>query len=136
MKNLDIEISEKVAEEASKQMNQLKKQIESNKDVKLSILQDVIQDIREQRKFLKSICALLIILLFIIISGSFMLGMYNQKLLKDCTIQNAEKIFEFVSNTDFNFNAEMNTDNDSKNNGNKILSVSRNKNVKNNKKDK
>lgn len=122
MKNLDIEISEKVAEEASKQMNQLKKEIESNKDVKLSILQDAIQDIREQRKFLKSICALLIILLFIIISGSFMLGMFNQKLLKDCTIQNAEKIFEFVSNTDFNFNAEMNTNNDSENNGNMTIS--------------
>lgn len=122
MKNLDIEISEKVAEEASKQMNQLKKEIESNKDVKLSILQDAIQDIREQRKFLKSICALLIILLLIIISGSFMLGMYNQKLLKDCTIQNAEKIFEFVSNTDFNFNAEMNTNNDSENNGNMTIS--------------
>lgn len=122
MKNLDIEISEKVAEEASKQMNQLKKEIESNKDVKLSILQDAIQDIREQRKFLKSMCALLIILLFIIISGSFMLGMFNQKLLKDCTIQNAEKIFEFVSNTDFNFNAEMNTNNDSENNGNMTIS--------------
>ena len=122
MKNFDIEISEKVAEEAGKQMNQLKKEIESNKDIKLSILQDAIQDIREQRKFLKSICALLIILLFIIISGSFMLGMYNQKLLKDCTIQNAEKIFEFVSNTDFNFNAEMNTDNDSENNGNMTIS--------------
>lgn len=122
MKNLDIEISEKVAEKAGKQMNQLKKEIESNKDVKLSILQDAIQDIREQRKFLKSICALLIILLFIIVSGSFMLGMYNQKLLKDCTIQNAEKIFEFVSNTDFNFNAEMNTNNDSENNGNMTIS--------------
>lgn len=122
MKNLDIEISEKVAEEAGKQMNQLKKEIESNKDIKLSILQDAIQDIREQRKFLKSICASLIILLFIIISGSFMLGMYNQKLLKDCTIQNAEKIFEFVSNTDFNFNAEMNTNNDSENNGNMTIS--------------
>ena len=66
MKNFDIEISEKVAEEAGKQMNQLKKEIESNKDIKLSILQDAIQDIREQRKFLKSICTLLIILLFII----------------------------------------------------------------------
>ena len=122
MKNFDIEISEKVAEEAGKQMNQLKKEIESNKDVKLSILQDAIQDIREQRKFLKFICSLLIILLFIIVSGSFMLGMYNQKLLKDCTIQNAEKIFEFVSNTDFNFNAEMNTNNDSENNGNMTIS--------------
>ena len=122
MNDIDIKISEKVAEEAGKQMNQLKKEIESNKDVKLSILQDAIQAIREQRKFLKSICSLLIILLFIIVLGSFMLGMYNQKLLKDCTIQNTEKIFEFVSNTDFNFNAEMNTDNDSENNGNMTIS--------------
>ena len=51
-----------------------------------------------------------------------MLGMYNQKLLKDCMIQNAEKIFEFVSNTDFNFNAEMNTNNYSENNGNMTIS--------------
>ena len=113
MKNFDIEISEKVAEEAGKQMNQLKKQIESNKDVKLSILQDAIQDIREQRKFLKSICTLLIILLFIAISGSFMLGMFNQKLLKDCTIQNTKKIFDFISNTDFNSSVEMTNDNNS-----------------------
>ena len=118
MKNFDIEISEKVAEEAGKQMNQLKKEIESNKDIKLSILQDAIQDIREQRKFLKSICTLLIILLFIIVSGSFMLGIYNQKLLKDCTIQNAEKIFDFISTTDFNSSVEMATDNNSENNGN------------------
>lgn len=121
MNDIDIKISEKVAEEAGKQMNKLKKEIESNKDIKVSILQDVIQDIREQRKFLKSICTLLIILLFAIVSGSFMLGMYNQKLLKDCTIQNAEKISKTVS---------VRTD------GNKILSVSRSKNVKNNKKDK
>ena len=121
MKNFDIEISEKVAEEAGKQMNQLKKEIESNKDIKLSILQDAIQDIREQRKFLKSICTLLIILLFIIVSGSFMLGIYNQKLLKDCTIQNAEKIFDFISTTDFNSSVEMATDNNSENNGNLSL---------------
>lgn len=110
---IDIEISEKIAEEAGKQITQFKKEIEKNKDVKLSILQDTIQDIREQRKFLKSICALLIILLFIIISGSFMLGMFNQKLLKDCTIQNTEKIFDFISNTDFNSSVEMTNDNNS-----------------------
>ena len=33
-----------------------------------------------------------------------------------------QKIFEFVSNTDFNFNAEMNTNNDSENNGNMTIS--------------
>ena len=122
MKNLDIEISEKVAEEAGKQMNQLKKEIEGNKNAHISLLEDILSDVKEQRKFLKSISVSLFILLFIVIAGSFMIGMYNQKLLKDCTIQNTEKIFEFVSNTDFNFNAEMNTNNDSENNGNMTIS--------------
>lgn len=122
MKNLDIEISEKVAEEAGKRMNQLKKEIEGNKNAHISLLEDILSDVKEQRKFLKSISVSLFILLFIVIAGSFMLGMFNQKLLKDCTIQNTEKIFEFVSNTDFNFNAEMNTDNDSENNGNMTIS--------------
>jgi hypothetical protein len=118
MKNLDIEISEKVAEEAGKRMNQLKKEIEGNKNAHISLLEDILSDVKEQRKFLKSISVSLFILLFIVVAGSFMLGMFNQKLLKDCTIQNTEKIFEFISNTDFNSSVEMTTDNNSENNGN------------------
>lgn len=118
MKNLDIEISEKVAEEAGKQMNQLKKEIEGNKNAHISLLEDILSDVKEQRKFLKSISVSLFILLFIVVAGSFMLGMFNQKLLKDCTIQNTEKIFEFISNTDFNSSVEMTTDNNSENNDN------------------
>lgn len=118
MKTLDIEISEKVAEEASKQMNILKKEIEQDKNAHISLLEDILSDVKEQRKFLKSISISLFILLFIVIAGSFGLSLYNQKLLKDCSVENAEKIFDFISATDFNFNAEMKTDNNSENNGN------------------
>ena len=122
MNDIDIKISEKVAEEAGKQMQQLKREIESNKTAHISLLEDILSDVKEQRKFLKFISISLFILLLVVIIGSFGLSLVNQKLLKDCTIQNTEKIFEFVSNTDFNFNAEMNTNNDSENNGNMTIS--------------
>ena len=122
MKELDIEISERVAEEAGKQMQQLRKEIESDKNAHISLLEDILSDVKEQRKFPKFISISLFILLFIVTIGSFALGVYNQKLLKDCTIQTTEKIFEFISTTDFNFNAEMNTDNNSEINGNMTIS--------------
>lgn len=118
MKNIDIEISERVAEEAGKQMQQLKKEIESDKNAHISLLEDILSDVKEQRKFLKYISISLFILLFIVIAGSFTLSLYNQKLLKDCTVQNTEKMLDFISTTDFNSNVEMNTDNNSENNGN------------------
>ncbi len=118
MKNLDIEISEKVAEEAGKQILQLKKEIEQDKNAHISLLEDILSDAKEQRKILKSICISLFIILFMVIIGSFGLSLYNQKILKDCTVENTEKIFEFISTTDFNSSVEMITDNDSENNGN------------------
>lgn len=113
MKNLDIEISEKVAEEAGKQMNQLKKEIEGNKNAHISLLEDILSDVKEQRKFLKSISVSLFVLLFIVIAGSFGLSVYNQKLLKDSSTENSQKIFDFISTTDFNSSVEMTTDNNS-----------------------
>lgn len=114
MKNLDIEISEKIAEEAGKQMNQLKKEIEGNKNAHISLLEDILSDVKEQRKFLKSISVSLFVLLFIVIAGSFGLSIYNQKLLKDSSTENAQKIFDFISTTDFNSSVEM-TNNDNSN---------------------
>lgn len=118
MDDIDIEISEKVAEEAGKQINLLRKEIEQDKNAHISLLEDILSDIKEQRKFLKSIAISLFILLFMVIVGSFGLSLYNQKLLKECSIENAEKIFDFISTTDFNSNVEMITDNNSENNGN------------------
>lgn len=118
MDNIDIEISEKVAEEAGKQMQQLKREIESNKTAHISLLEDILSDVKEQRKFLKFISISLFILLLVVIIGSFGLSLVNQKFLKDCTVQNTEKMLDFISTTDFNSNAEMITDNNSENNGN------------------
>ena len=118
MNNIDIEISEKVAEEAGKQMQQLKREIESNKTAHISLLEDILSDVNEQRKFLKFISISLFILLLVVIIGSFGLSLVNQKFLKDCTVQNTEKMLDFISNTDFNSNVEMITDNNSENNGN------------------
>ena len=117
MNNLDIEISEKVAEEAGKQMQQLKREIESNKTAHISLLEDILSDVKEQRKFLKFISISLFILLLVVIIGSFGLSLVNQKFLKDCTVQNTKKMLDFISNTDFNSNIEMITDNNSENNG-------------------
>ena len=113
MNDIDIKISEKVAEEAGKQMNLLKKEIESDKNAHISLLEDILSDVKEQRKFLKSISIALFILLFIVITGSFGLSLINQKFLKDCNIKTTEKIFDFISNTDFNSSVEMSTDNNS-----------------------
>lgn len=118
MNNIDIEISEKVAEEAGKQMQQLKREIESNKTAHISLLEDILSDVKEQRKFLKFISISLFILLLVVIIGSFGLSLVNQKFLKDCTVQNTEKMLDFISNTDFNSNVEMIADNNSENNGN------------------
>ena len=118
MNNIDIEISEKVAEEAGKQMQQLKREIESNKTAHISLLEDILSDVKEQRKFLKLISISLFILLLVVIIGSFGLSLVNQKFLKDCTVQNTEKMLDFISTTDFNSNVEMITDNNSENNGN------------------
>lgn len=114
MSNVDIEISKKVAEEASRQMTDLKKQIESDKNAHISLLEDILSDVKEQRKFLKFISISLFVTLFVVIIGSFGLSLYNQKLLKDCTIDNTEKIFDFISNTEFTSSVEMKTDNNSK----------------------
>lgn len=114
MNNVDIEISKKVAEEASRQMTDLKKQIESDKNAHISLLEDILSDVKEQRKFLRFISISLFITLFVVIVGSFGLSLYNQKLLKDCTIDNTEKIFDFISNTEFTSSVEMKTDNNSK----------------------
>lgn len=113
MKDIDIEISKKVAEEASRQMNDLKKEMDTNKNAHISLLEDILSDVKEQRCFLKSISISLFILLFIVIVGSFGLSLYNQKLLADASAQNAEKIFDFISTTDFNSSVEMTTDGDS-----------------------
>ena len=91
MKKLDIEISEKIAEEAGKQINQLKKEIESDKNAHISLLEDILTDVKEQRKFLKSVLVSLIKIIFLLVIFSFGLSLYNQKLLKDSSEEITQK---------------------------------------------
>lgn len=98
--SIDIEISEKVAEEAGKQITQFKKEIEKNKDLKLSILQDVLYDVRDQRKFLKKLCVILCLFVFLAISGIVITSIANQKILSDVSYRNMEKIINFLEKAD------------------------------------
>ena len=118
MKEIDIQISEKVAEEASKQINSIKKELENDKTAHIQLLSDTIKDCHNERKFIKNIAVILCGLVFISVIGSFILGMYNQRLLKEMSKNNTEKMLEFLSDYSFNTDANINVDNESNNMGN------------------
>lgn len=118
MKNLDIQISEKIAEEASKQINEIKKELDDDKNAHIQLLSDTIKDCHNERKFIKNIAIILCVLIFMSVIGSFILGMYNQKLLKEMSNNNTEKMLEFLSNYNFCTDANINVDNESNNVGN------------------
>lgn len=118
MKNLDIQISEKIAEEATKQINEIKKELDSNKNAHIQLLSDTIKDCHNERRFIKNIAIILCVLISMSVIGSFILGMYNQRLLKEMSNNNTEKMLEFLSNYNFSTDADINVDNESNNLGN------------------
>ena len=118
MKEIDIQISEKVAEEASKQINSIKKELENDKTAHIQLLSDTIKDCHNERKFIKNITIILCGLVFISVIGSFILGMYNQRLLKEMSKNNTEKMLEFLSDYNFSTDAKIQVDNESNNLGN------------------
>lgn len=110
MDNLDIEISKKIAEESSKQMNQLRKEIESNKDVHISLLKDTLSDMRGERIFIKKISIFLCCFIICLILGIIGIGIYGQRTLKN--------VFnDFINGAELSTNVEMTTDNNSINLG-------------------
>ena len=118
MRNLDIQISEKIAEEASKQISEIKKELEDDKNAHIQLLGDTIKDCHNERKFIKNIAIILCILISMSVIGSFILGMYNQRLLKEMSNDNTNKMLEFLSNYSFNASANIDVDNESNNAGN------------------
>ena len=110
MNNLDIEISEKVAEEASKQMSILRKEIESNKDVHISLLKDTLNDVRNERSFVKKLSVFLCCFVIFLIIGIIGIGIYSQRTLRN--------VFDdFINGSELSTNIEMSTDNNSINYG-------------------
>lgn len=104
MKDVDVPLSEEVAKQASKEINELKRNLDSNKDAYISLLQDVLGDMRDQRKFLKTILIFLCVLCFILVVGISILGVWNQIILKRIAENNVNTFVDFVSSLDIKGN--------------------------------
>ena len=99
-KEVDLKLSEEVATQAGKEINELKKEINTSKDVQLSLLQDVLVDVRDQRKFFKKLCVILCIFIFMMLMGIVTISISNQKILSDVSYRNVEKILYFLEKAD------------------------------------
>ena len=99
-KEVDLKLSEEVATQAGKEINELKKEINTSKDVQLSLLQDVLGDVRDQRKFFKKLCVILCIFIFMMLMGIVTISISNQKILSDVSYRNVEKILYFLEKPD------------------------------------
>lgn len=99
-KEVDLKLSEEVATKAGKEINELKKEINTSKDVQLSLLQDVLGDVRDQRKFFKKLCIILCIFIFMMLMGIVTISISNQKILSDASYGNVEKILNFLEKAD------------------------------------
>ena len=99
-KEVDLKLSEEVATQAGKEINELKKEINTSKDVQLSLLQDVLSDVRDQRLFFKKLCVILCIFIFMMLMGIVTISISNQKILSDVSYRNVEKILYFLEKAD------------------------------------
>lgn len=84
-----------------------------DKEVYTSLLEDMLDDFREQRRFLKTVLASMIAVVFLVLTGAFALSIYNQTLLKNSAAETTQRIFDFITGAEFNTSIEMNTDNNS-----------------------
>ena len=99
-KEVDLKLSEEVANQAGKEINELKKEINNSKDVQLSLLQDVLSDVRDQRSFFKKLCIILCVFVFMMLVGIVTISISNQKILSNVSYRNVEKILDFLEKAD------------------------------------
>lgn len=117
-KKIDMKISQKIAEEASKKINRLKKTIKENNEIHISVLNDVVNDFRKDKRFFIVILSVLCFVVLVSIFSMFFFGIYNQKLMKDVSVDCTKQLFEFLENYDFNTSAEISVNDSSNDNGN------------------
>lgn len=63
------------------------------------LLDDILNDLRGERKFLKKLCAFLCAVIVVLISGIIFTSVYNQW-----------KIFDFIGETEFESTIDINND--------------------------
>lgn len=111
--DIDLSLSKKVAEEASKQVREMAHELEENKDSYILFLKDVVADNRELRKregaTIKR-CFLAIFFLIACMTGLFVYGL-------NLMAKQNEKFMNFMQTIDFYSEVELTTDNESFNTG-------------------
>ncbi len=107
MKNFDVELSKKVAEEASGKIIKVKKELEENKDAFISFLIDVSKDSHEHSRFLRRVIISLFITITILIGGMIALSIYNQHTIKKMADDNTQKLTDFINQFDFYSEVEI-----------------------------
>lgn len=76
--------------------DELKLEVEKNKDIQLTLLQDVLGDVRDQRGFFKKLCIILCTFVFILIIGFVTLSVHNQNTLRKMSKDNTELFLDFL----------------------------------------
>lgn len=107
MKNLDMEISQEVAKKASEKINNVKRELEDNKDSYNSFLKDVLHDSRENTRFLKKVIVSLLIVILVLILGMVGLNIYNQNTIKKMSKENMNEFMKFINETDFYYEVDL-----------------------------
>lgn len=88
-----------------------------DKDIQISILNDLLTELRASYKFLKITVLILCSLLFLSFSANIFLSVYSQNQMKNLSEKYNTEFMKFMNETDFNSTIEMNNDT-STNNGN------------------
>lgn len=107
MKNIDMELSKKVAKEASEKINKTKKELEDNKDAYISFMRDVFDDTRKHTKFNKKLIVGLLISNVVFFFLTIGLAVYSLNLIKKTNDENTQKITEFMNQFDFYSEVEI-----------------------------
>lgn len=111
MKELDMELSQEVAKQASEKIIKAKKELEENKDSFNLFLKETISDSNENARFVRKSNRLLSLLfgIFAIVAlcGIILLSMYNQNLVKKMADENAKRMMDFINSTDFYYEVEL-----------------------------
>lgn len=107
MKRMDMELSKKVAEKASKEINEAKRELEDNKDSYIMFLKDVLNDTRSNTKFLKKTILMMFIAIVIMILAIGGVCVYSQNLIRNIAKENTQQIMDFINSTDFYSEIEL-----------------------------
>ena len=107
MKRMDMELSKKVAEKASKEINEAKRELEDNKDSYIMFLKDVLNDTRSNTKFLKKTILMMFLAIIIMILAIGGVCVYSQNLIRNIAKENAQQIMDFINSTDFYSEIEL-----------------------------